>query len=56
MDLGTLARRLEHEVGGEHKDAEVLILAPGGRRYDLLSLNWDKERGCWVLVGDRGDS
>lgn len=31
-------------------------MTPGGRRYDLLSLNWDEERGHWLLIGDRRGS
>lgn len=56
MDLGTLLSRLEYERGGEHEGAEVLLMAPGGRRYELLSLNWDAEHGHWVLIGERSGS
>lgn len=50
MDLETLARRLDYELGEERERKEVLVLSPGGRRYDLLSLNWDDEHGHWLLV------
>lgn len=53
LSLEDLARRLDHEREDEHADDEVLVLGPGGRRYELLSLNWDRERGHWVLVVDR---
>lgn len=53
MDLGKLLDRLECERGGEHEHDEVLMMTPGGRRYEVLSLNWDDDYGHWVIVGER---
>lgn len=53
VQLEDLARRLDHERDGEHAGDEVVLMTPDGRRYELLSLNWDAERGEWVLVGAR---
>ncbi len=55
MDLWALMDRVEYERGAEHEDKPVQIMTPSGRRYDLLSLNWDAEHNVWLLVGDRGD-
>lgn len=52
MDLEALARRLDHERGGEHADKEVKIMDQRGRRWGVLSVNWDAEREVWVIVGD----
>lgn len=52
MDLEGLARRLDHERDGERADDELLALGPGGRRYEVLSLNWDDQHHTWVLVLD----
>lgn len=56
MDLEDLLRRMEYERGGEHGDTEVLLLIPGGRVYDVLSLNWDAEHGRWLICGEKAAS
>ncbi len=53
LNLEDLARRIEHDRDGEHRNEEVVVMAPGGRLLELLSLNWDSERGVWVFVTDR---
>lgn len=53
LNLEDLARRLDHERDGDHADDEVVMLGPGGRRYELLSLSWDAEHNHWVLVAER---
>jgi hypothetical protein len=53
LGLEDLARRIEYDRDGEHRDAEVVVMTPGGRLLELLSLSWDSERRVWVLVTDR---
>lgn len=52
MDLSGLLRRLEHEVGGDRDQQEILIMGPDGVPYEILSVNWDDAAGHWVIVGD----
>jgi hypothetical protein len=56
MNLRSLAERLDYELGEEHEHEDVLLMTPSGRRFEILSLNWDDERGHWVLIGDRCES
>jgi hypothetical protein len=51
-----LLDRLEYERGSDHEDDEVLLMTPTGRRYEILSLNWDDKHGHWVLIGDRAEA
>jgi hypothetical protein len=53
MRLEDLARRLDHERDGELADAEIVVMSPGGRRYEILSVNWESERKTWLIVTDR---
>lgn len=52
MDLNTLYLRLEHEQGAEQDDKPIKILIPGGRRFEILSVNWDDDAGEWVIIGE----
>lgn len=54
MTLDELYRRLEHEQGAERDEAPIRIMAPGGRRFEILSVNWNDEDagGEWVIIGE----
>lgn len=52
MELSTLRDRLDYERDAEHDHETIKIMTPGGRRYDVLSVNWDAEKEEWVIIGD----
>jgi hypothetical protein len=52
MDLETLYLRLQDEQGEYLDRKEVKIMTPGGKRFDILSLNWDEKAGEWVIIGE----
>lgn len=55
MDLETLARRLDAERGTERSGEEVRMVDSQGMSAGVLSLNWDGDRGCWLLIADHYD-
>ena len=55
MDLDALARRLNSECGTERSSDEVFMVDSQGTVAPVLSLNWDGEKGRWLLIADHYD-
>lgn len=52
MDLEDLRRRLEYEQGEERDREPIKIMDSDGALFEVLSVNWDDNHDCWVIVGE----
>jgi hypothetical protein len=50
--LDDLYRRLEYEQGAEQDSKPIKIMTPDGRRFEILSVNWDDDAEEWVIIGE----